>query len=132
MHTYYRLLMHQIVSKHCLQLAHSTHGQEDVEDLMSVTHNVTSPWKEALRNWAREKQSRQHKKHHLQGVKHQHWLVPRSGDQAVRYRAYVEQVRQAGGNDLADLAAERVWTAVTEFGVAATGAGQPGQHRGTG
>lgn len=39
-----------IVLEQSLQLEHGAHGQKQVEDLVTMTHNVTLAWEEAFRD----------------------------------------------------------------------------------
>lgn len=92
-----------IVLEQSFQLEHGTHWQKHVEDLVTVAQKVAVTWEEALGNGEGEKDGGQQEGGNLEGVEVQWWcLYPGHGEEAVDYGAYVQNVRQGGGDQLAD------------------------------
>lgn len=121
-----------VIPEQSLQLEKGAQGQKQVEDLVTVAHHVALAREEALGDGAGEEDGGQQETRNLEGVEGQRGL-PRPGDggQPVGHGADVQQVRQRGGDQLADLALPRVRPAVPELGEAAAGAREPGEESST-
>lgn len=99
-----------VVLEQSLQLEHGAQGQEQMEDLVAVAHNVTVTREEALGDGKGEEEGGEKEGDNLESVEGQRWLIcPGDGEQAVGYGADVQKVCQGGRDQLADFALQWVW-----------------------
>lgn len=82
-----------VVLEQSLKLEQGAQGQKQVEDLVTLTHKVTVAREETLRDGTGEEEGRQKERDDLEGMERQRrFLCPGDSEQAVHYRADVQQV----------------------------------------
>jgi hypothetical protein len=117
-----------VVQEDGLQLGERADRKEGVEDLMSVTHNVTGTREVLLRYWAREEVGADQEEEDLESVI-PGCLFLAAGQvterHSVCHRADVQDEGQPCGYHLTDLPHHWIRSSVTILGVATACTGQP-------